>query len=112
MELTIGDKTYYVHEEVSSAVSFTEPSLHLLPAYDEYTIAYRDREEVIYATGLEKCSKNGTFYPLIAEHGYVVGLWKYDKKKKGDPVSATYFAPDLEADDTQFQNYCCPVKHL
>lgn len=102
-ELTIGDKTYYVHEDVASVPSSPEPSVHLLPAYDEYTIAYKDREEVIYSAGLDKCSKNGTFYPLIAEHGHVVGLWKYDKKKKTNPMSATYFEPDLKPEKAELR---------
>ncbi|WP_278833079.1 winged helix DNA-binding domain-containing protein [Porphyromonas cangingivalis] len=108
-ELSIGDKTYYVHQEGSSVVAFTEPSVHLLPAYDEYTIAYKDRGEIIHAMGLDKCSKNGTFYPLIADHGHVVGLWKYDRKKKSNPMSVNYFEPGLTSlsDDVQaaFERY-------
>lgn len=104
-ELTMAGKTYYVHEAVATTAPSeqTLPTL-LLPAYDEYVIAYKDRGEVIHSEGMDKYAKNGIFYPLIADHGLTVGLWKHEKKKKSSPISTRYFDPELESNDLDLQN--------
>lgn len=95
-EFSGADKIYYIHADVTSTPSTPVPSVHFLPAYDEYVIAYKGREEVIHPTGVNLYSKNGIFYPLIADQGHIVGLWKYEKRRKNNPLSVTYFEPELE----------------
>ncbi|MDR1015252.1 MAG: winged helix DNA-binding domain-containing protein [Coriobacteriales bacterium] len=50
---------------------------HLLPAFDEYIIAYRDRSAAVPAAHAGKVfTKNGIFRPTILVNGRVVGTWR------------------------------------
>jgi hypothetical protein len=65
----------------------------LLPAYDEYTVAYKDRSaalDPIYAK--QANSGNGIFYPTIVVDGRVVGTWKRTLKKDSLAISPSPFA--------------------
>lgn len=61
--------------------SFVEPpsekSVHLLPAYDEFLISYKDRTSSLSMVNNKKAvSVNGIFYPPVIINGQVAGLWK------------------------------------
>jgi hypothetical protein len=66
-------------------------SVFLLPAFDEYIIAYTDRTAVLPAQNLSKAvSSNGIFRPVIVANGQVIGLWKKSPTKK-QAVLLDYF---------------------
>lgn len=49
----------------------------LLPAYDEFTIGYRDRSQLFQTYGAFPISTyNGMFYATIVLDGQIAGLWK------------------------------------
>ncbi|MDR0755941.1 MAG: winged helix DNA-binding domain-containing protein [Puniceicoccales bacterium] len=51
-------------------------NLHLLPSYDEYLIAYRDRTHVIDTQHQHRAfNAYGTFHPVVLYNGQVVGTW-------------------------------------
>ncbi|GAB3931091.1 winged helix DNA-binding domain-containing protein [Larkinella terrae] len=68
---------------------------YLLPVYDEYLVAYKDRSapfdglspEQITATG------NGIFSPVIVVDGQIVGTWKRTLKKTAVLIETRLFAP-------------------
>jgi hypothetical protein len=64
------------------------PSAHLLPIYDEYLIAYRDREAVPFGASLVKELKGGygSFQHSIVIDGQVAGTWRTASTGRGDPV--------------------------
>jgi hypothetical protein len=65
----------------------------LLPAFDEYIIAYRDRSSVLLSEHHSKAvSSNGVFRPVILVDGQVVGLWKKSGQKK-NPLQYEFFEP-------------------
>ena len=65
---------------------------HLLPAYDEFLISYRDRSASISLVDNKKAiSSNGIFYPLIVTNGQVTGLWKRFIKKSDVTIELTLF---------------------
>jgi hypothetical protein len=67
----------YLFPISSPIVSFDKTSVHLLPAYDEFLIGYRDRSASLSVdAGKKSVSVNGIFYPLIVVNGQVTGLWK------------------------------------
>ena len=103
--LTLQNTTYYLHTKAAALISTPEAAVHLLPAFDEYTIAYKERAEVIHEAGRghNQCSKNGFFYPLIADQGNAIGLWKAEKKRKALSVTTTFFAPHLEPNSLLLQ---------
>jgi len=51
------------------------PVVKLLPAYDEYTVAYRDRSLLVGA-GSPTSSGFGLLNPVVVVEGRVVGSWK------------------------------------
>jgi hypothetical protein len=93
---------HLVHERVDersywlapSAVPPKEPSrdLYLLPSYDEYTVAYKDRSAVLdplYAS--QAVGRNGIFSPIIVSNGQVVGTWKRTVSKGEVTVTPSPF---------------------
>jgi hypothetical protein len=50
------------------------PRAWLLPAYDEYTVAYRDR--TMLAAAGSRVTKMGLLAPVVVVDGHVVGTWK------------------------------------
>ena len=66
--------------------------LRLLPAFDEYLIAYTDREAAIAREEQRKAiSENGIFRPIIIVDGLVVGLWKRVAGKAGASIESELF---------------------
>lgn len=67
-------------------------SVHLLPAYDEFLISYRDRSHSLHATHNKKTiSSNGIFFPIVVISGQVAGLWQRSVQKNRLIVSVNTF---------------------
>jgi hypothetical protein len=57
-------------------------STHLLPAYDEYAVAYKDRTGILDPEWMEQTG-NGIFKPVVLVNGKIIGIWKgIDQKNK------------------------------
>ena len=67
------DKIYWTPSSVSSAAP-AKHSAHLLPAFDEYTVAYKDRQLVL--NGHNKITAWNLLGPIIIVDGRVAGTWK------------------------------------
>ena len=65
--------------------------VHLLPIYDEYLVAYRDREAVPHGPALVSTPKGGygTFQHAIVIDGQVAGTWKTGADSRGPAVRVT-----------------------
>ncbi|MEP6956672.1 MAG: winged helix DNA-binding domain-containing protein [Chthoniobacterales bacterium] len=72
-----------------------EPAAHLLPAFDQYLLGYRDRSAVLEAehSGKVTPGNNGIFMPTIVLNGRVAGVWKRVVK----PQSVTLMASPFRA---------------
>lgn len=67
-------------------------SAHLLPAYDEFIISYRDRSASILPEYNKKAiSENGLFRPIVVVNGQVNGTWKRTSKKDKVLIEVDYF---------------------
>ena len=80
-EETIDRKQYFFTEK--SELEKSKPNkTFLLPAFDEYVIAYRDRSALLSPQhSRQVISTNGIFYPVIVSNGEVVGTWRRIFKK-------------------------------
>jgi len=68
-------------------------NVHLLPAFDEYIVGYKDRTAVITSENHRKSiSSNGVFRPVIIQDGRVIGIWKKASSGK-KPIAITPFEP-------------------
>lgn len=77
-----GNTTYMMHEKHLDALDSVKDTIHLLPAFDEFLISYKDRTPSI-PLQLQKhaFTANGIFRPIIVVAGQVVGVWKRTVKK-------------------------------
>jgi hypothetical protein len=78
--VSISNRDFWFYEP-TAAMKKTS-SMFLLPAYDEYTISYADRTDVLD----KKYSKDvllghGIFSPVVVVNGQVEGIWKKTEKK-------------------------------
>ena len=79
------------------AVKASSPthSAHLLPAYDEYTVAYKDRQTIyVSKNGKPSITNWGLLGPIVIVDGRPVGTWK----RTNDQV-ALNLSPDLKDPD-------------
>jgi hypothetical protein len=84
----IAEKTYWMTTDTAAVKN--KSSVILLPAFDEYTVAYKDRSLAVNETAAKKTG-NGIFKPLLIIDGQVKGLWKRNDKKGSPRVDLTSF---------------------
>lgn len=75
----------------------------LLPAYDEYTVAYKDRTAFL-DPGLAQKAGNGIFSPVLIEGGQITGTWKRVLKKDFIEVDITSFVSSGKAKGRRIKN--------
>jgi len=79
-------------------------SFHLLPAFDEYIISYKDRSVAIQTEHQPKAfSANGIFWPTIIMKGKVIGLWKRNIQKDKVIIEAEFFKKPTKAAINSFK---------
>ncbi|KJD36450.1 hypothetical protein PW52_04635 [Tamlana sedimentorum] len=58
-------------------------TIHLLPAFDEYLISYKDRSLMVENEDKGKIfTRNGIFKPTLIANGKVIGIWRKSIKNK------------------------------
>jgi hypothetical protein len=67
------DREYWL--SASTPASGSSPRAFLLPAFDEYTVAYRDRGAVVGAAHARRVEGVGLLRPVIVVNGRVAGTW-------------------------------------
>lgn len=91
---TVGRQTFWMHPSFSVPDKSKQPSVYLLPAFDEFIISYSDRSASLnYEDHKRYVSKNGLFRPVIVVNGQVTGLWKRGIKKNMVLIEADLFKP-------------------
>lgn len=85
------NKELFIYD-ASNYVSPLNENFHLLPSFDEYIISYKDRSHVLALEHYSKAFNNfGTFYPVMAYNGNIIGNWKKDEKKKQIIINSELF---------------------
>jgi hypothetical protein len=85
--------------EDSPTEKVVSPMAYLLPSYDEYTVAYKDRSAVLDAAYANQAG-NGIFNPIIAVDGQIVGTWKRTLTKDTVVITPSLFT-SLSEDQNQ-----------
>jgi hypothetical protein len=84
--ITIDGQTYW--QAAGTPVARARPGCHLLPAYDEYTVAYQDRGAVLSNEVAARAdSGHGIFHPALVIDGQVAGTWS--RKLQDESVAIT-----------------------
>jgi hypothetical protein len=87
----IDGQTYWLSSSTPVAKSAT-PTAYLLPPFDEYTVAYKDRSAVLDLSYAKQVNVgNGIFNPVIVINGQVVGTWKRTWKKGAVMITLSPF---------------------
>lgn len=92
---TINGQTYWLSASAVSTGNSKSQSLsaYLLPPFDEYTVAYKDRSAVLSPENARQAiSGNGIFSPSIVINGQIVGIWKRELKKEKVTITPNFFA--------------------
>ena len=91
------DAQIYWFAESPHTAQADKHTVHLLPAYDELLISYRDRSASLPLNHFKKAvSDNGVFRPTLVAGGQVIGLWKRAAKGHRTFVETNLFAPQSD----------------
>ncbi len=88
-----GGATYWWSADARSRSARRRGGLWLLPNYDEYIVAYSDRDALLRDVRAEKLDARGNvlFNNTIVIGGSVVGTWRRTRLKRDVVVAATTF---------------------
>ncbi|HKG14577.1 MAG TPA: winged helix DNA-binding domain-containing protein [Pyrinomonadaceae bacterium] len=89
----VGGQTYWLPPSAGGSESDSNkgsPSALLLPAYDEYTVAYKDRSAVLSRSYAGRAG-NGIFSPVIVTAGRVAGTWRRALGKESVVITPSPF---------------------
>jgi|SRR5579875_18401 hypothetical protein len=90
------DNRIYWRSPSTPLAKVAMPAAYLLPPYDEYTVAYKDRSAVLNPRDAQRTG-NGIFGPTIVVDGQIVGVWKRVFKKDTVIITQELFTPLSEA---------------
>jgi len=86
----IESQLYIFPKSISNRIPHN--NIHLLPAFDEYLVSYRDKKEILQPHHHKKViTSNGIFQPFIMNKGEIIGTWKKVPCKNGYRVDTNYF---------------------
>lgn len=105
-----GTDDFYIHQHYKELNMPAEGLFHMLPAYDEYIISYKNRTNVLDLEHHSKAfNKYGIFQPIVLYNGHAVGNWEKSKKTNLD---ITFWDNRFKFDkklltqaEIKFQNY-------
>lgn len=90
---TIESNTWWF-KDPTSTTEMQKATVHLLPAFDEFIISYKNRTAMIALQEYAKAvSENGIFRPVILLNGKVAGTWKFMVKKEDIDLESDFFEP-------------------
>jgi hypothetical protein len=92
---SIGDATYWFDPGITPVDTGLETAaVHLLPAFDEYLVGYKDRSAALDPAHTKQViGVNGIFAANIVINGRVAGLWKRSIDKHGIALDVTPLRP-------------------
>jgi hypothetical protein len=85
-------KGYWLSPSAPSGLN-TSPVVNLIPTYDEYLVAYKDRSAALPHTGDGPIKENLIFGSTIVIDGRVVGVWKRAVRQDEVAITLTLFRP-------------------
>jgi len=100
---TIGKQTYWMPHDFKERKT-AAPTLHLLPAFDEYLVSYKDRSASLDSSRkAHAITKNGIFKPVVVQNAWVQGLWQRTFKKDKVLVEYQFFEESGSVDASLLQ---------
>jgi len=99
---TVGTFTYW-HTAGTSSTTDNNNEVALVPNYDEYLVAYKDRELLYDGKNDDQLSREGNplFNNIILINGKIAGTWKRTFKKKDVQIDLYPFKPFSKSHQTK-----------
>lgn len=95
----VDGRTYWL-SEAAPIEKATSPAAHLLPVYDEYTVAYRDRSAALNPSFANDANyAQNTLNSVIVIDGQIAGIWKRAIGKREVRVTLTPYAKLKRAEE-------------
>jgi hypothetical protein len=99
----VEEQRYWIHSasplpagrlSQSSPAASSPPAtgIRVLPAFDEYTVAYKDRDLVLSPKHALRCG-NGIFKPILLNEGRIAGTWQRTIHKDHIVITTDLFRP-------------------
>lgn len=87
-----GEITYWFGENVKNKTAAPD-TVHLLPAFDEFMVSYKDRSASLDPVNFKMAmTGNGIFKPIIVQNGRTIGTWKRTIKKDTVLIEPLFFS--------------------
>jgi len=104
--------TYWMPKDLELPAQ-SEPSVHLLPAFDEFMVSYKERGASLDPSfAANTITGNGIFKPIVVVDGRVVGVWSRSEKKNAIAIEHQLFTDvstaqkdDMEKAATRFGKF-------
>lgn len=102
--ISYNEKTYWMAPDATPS-ALPENHYLLLPAFDEYLIAYADRSLMLGNYTLKHVVpfSNGMFSPVIVENGMVIGTWKRTLQKEAVQIEYKGFSPIVSKQEKELR---------
>ncbi|MFN8475856.1 MAG: winged helix DNA-binding domain-containing protein [Anaerolineae bacterium] len=99
VEERVDGQSYWLRPDITGGMP-PAPLVHLLPAFDEYMVAYRDRGAALRAVQARDIPTPGMIIlgPIIVADGQFVGAWKRRLGKGSVSVAAQPLLPLTDAE--------------
>lgn len=83
--------TYWMPKDTAIPTNI-ETAVHLLPAFDEYTISYKERGAALDPSqATQAITGNGIFKPIVVVDGRVAGVWSRTEKRTSVVIEQQLF---------------------
>jgi hypothetical protein len=102
VEETIDGSTYWFAEPMPSR-SIASPMLHMLPAFDEYMVSYKDRSAALDPHNRWMWEPMRHLNSIVVIDGMVIGSWKRIFKKDQVAIEATLTRSLTSSEDEAFE---------
>ncbi|HYO88212.1 MAG TPA: winged helix DNA-binding domain-containing protein [Candidatus Limnocylindrales bacterium] len=97
---SVDGRSYYWLAHDSRPPAQPAPVAHLLPAYDEYLIGYKDRSASVEPAHASRVQMANGLGATVIVNGQVIGTWRRKVCKSAIVIDAAPFSPWSEADVT------------
>ena len=88
----VEEQRYWIHSAAARTSSPPATGIRVLPAFDEYTVAYKDRDLVLSPKHALR-SGNGIFKPILLNEGRIAGTWQRTNHKDHIVITTDLFRP-------------------
>lgn len=98
-EVIDGQEYWMGNTEVSTT---NVPEIILLPAFDEYTVAYKDRSHILAPEHTHQ-ARNGISSPVVLLNGIIAGTWQRTIKKTNVEMTVNMFVELNKSDNAALE---------